>query len=58
MVPDAFALLFITFGARYSFGVFVKPMFVEYDWPMDVISIAASINLLAYSTRDTGRLAP
>ncbi|UCD81894.1 MAG: MFS transporter [Desulfobacterales bacterium] len=55
VVAGAFVLLFITYGARYSFGVFVKPMFVEYDWPMAVISMAASINLLAYAT--TGVLA-
>jgi hypothetical protein len=46
-VTGAFIALFITYGARYSFGVFVKPMFVEYAWPMAIISIAASINLLA-----------
>lgn len=50
VVGGAFIALFITYGARYSFGVFVKPMFVEYDWPMTIISMAASINLLAYAT--------
>jgi OFA family oxalate/formate antiporter-like MFS transporter len=55
VVAGAFCVLFITYGARYSFGVFVKPMFVEYDWPMAIISIAASINLLAYAI--TGILA-
>jgi hypothetical protein len=49
VVAGAFSVLFITYGARYSFGVFVKPMFVEYNWPMAIISMAASINLLAYA---------
>jgi len=55
VVAGAFSVLFITYGARYSFGVFVKPMFAEYEWPMAIISMAASINLLAYAI--TGILA-
>jgi MFS family permease len=43
-------MLTVIYGARYSFGVFVKPMFAEYNWPMTVISLAASINLLMYAS--------
>lgn len=49
VVSSAFVIMFITYGARYSFGVFVKPMFTEYDWPMTIISIGASFNLVMYA---------
>lgn len=55
VVTGAFVIMFITYGARYSFGVFVKPMFVEYQWPMTIISLAATINLITYAV--TGILA-
>lgn len=42
-------MLAITYGARYSFGVFVRPMFAEYGWPMSIISLGASINVLMYA---------
>jgi len=44
VVFSSFIALTLIYGARYSFGVFVKPMFAEYDWPMTVIFLAASIN--------------
>jgi MFS family permease len=58
VVLGAFGMLSLTYGARYSFGVFVKPMFVEYNWPMSVISLGASINFLVYAITGiiTGRL--
>ena len=43
-------MLTMIYGVRYSFGIFVKPMFAEYNWPMTVISLAASINLLMYAS--------
>jgi MFS family permease len=49
VVLGAFLILVLTYGARYSFGVFVRPMFIEYGWPMSVISLAASINVLTYA---------
>ena len=49
VVFGAFGMLSLTYGARYSFGVFVKPMFIEYNWPMSVISLGASINLFVYA---------
>ena len=58
VVFSAFTIMIITYGARYSFGVFVKPMFVEYDWPMTIISLAVSINMAVYAVTGifTGRL--
>jgi OFA family oxalate/formate antiporter-like MFS transporter len=50
VVFSSFVMLTLIYGARYSFGVFVKPMFTEYNWPMTVISLAASINLLMYAS--------
>ena len=50
VVFSSFVMLTVIYGARYSFGVFVKPMFAEYNWPMTVISLAASINLLMYAS--------
>ena len=50
VVFSSFIMLTLIYGARYSFGVFVKPMFAEYNWPMAVISMAASINLLMYAS--------
>ena len=49
VVLGAFLFLGLSTGIRYSFGVFVYPMFQEYGWSMSVISLAASINLLAYA---------
>ena len=45
----AFLVLCLSYGVRYSFGVFVYPMFKETGWPMSVISLAASVNILTYS---------
>ncbi len=42
-------IMILTYGVRYSFGVFVKPMYVEYNWPMTVIQLGASINLVMYA---------
>lgn len=50
IVLGSFLMLAITYGARYSFGVFVKPMFAEYNWSMSIISLGASINVLMYAT--------
>ena len=50
VVFSSFVMMTVIYGARYSFGVFVKPMFAEYDWPMTMISLAASINLLMYAS--------
>jgi len=49
VVFGAFTLLFITYGVRYSFGVFVEPMSAEYNWSMTVIQLGASINLVIYA---------
>ncbi len=50
VIAGAFLILSINYGARYSFGVFVKPLSEEYGWSRSVISLGASINMLVYST--------
>jgi MFS family permease len=59
VVLGAFLALCLSYGVRYSFGVFVHPMFKETGWPMSVISISASVNILIYSITGIfcGRLA-
>jgi len=59
VVLGAFLVLCLSYGVRYSFGVFVHPMFTEFGWPMSVISLSASINVLTYSISGIfcGRLA-
>ena len=49
VVFGAFMIMLISYGVRYSFGVFVTPMFVEYNWPMTIIQLGASINLVIYA---------
>jgi MFS family permease len=49
VVAGAFLVLSINYGARYCFGVFVKPMAAEYEWSRSVISLGASLNMLVYS---------
>ena len=49
VVAGAFLVLSINYGARYCFGVFVKPMAADYEWSRSVISLGASLNMLVYS---------
>ncbi|MBC8246766.1 MAG: MFS transporter [Deltaproteobacteria bacterium] len=49
VVMGSFFIMIVTYGVRYSFGVFVKPMFAEYNWPMTIISLGASVNLVMYA---------
>ncbi|MBE9547182.1 MAG: MFS transporter, partial [Proteobacteria bacterium] len=49
VVLGAFLILSINYGSRYCFGIFIKPMSLEYQWSRSVISIAASINILLYA---------
>jgi len=48
VVAGAFLVLGASYGARYCFGVFVNPMFMDRQWPMSAISLAFSINLMMY----------
>jgi MFS family permease len=41
--------LSINYGARYCFGIFVKPLSEEYGWSRSVISLGATLNMLSYS---------
>ncbi|HOO90187.1 MAG TPA: MFS transporter [Syntrophales bacterium] len=58
IVTGAFLILAASYGTRYSFGVFVRPMFVDNQWQMSAISVGFSINLLIYalSSLVSGRL--
>src|SRR4030067_3029769 len=51
VVLGAFLILAINYGARYSFGVFVKPMAAQYNWSRSAISAGMSIMVLAYGIR-------
>ena len=59
VVMGAFLILAINYGARYSFGVFVKPMAAQYNWSRSAISAGMSIMVLAYGIGGifAGRLA-
>ena len=59
VVLGAFLILAINYGARYSFGVFVKPMAAQYNWSRSAISAGMSIMVLAYGIGGifAGRLA-
>ncbi len=50
IVAGAFLVMAVNYGARYCFGVFVKPLSDEHGWSRSVISLAATINMLVYST--------
>ncbi len=49
VVAGAFLVLGINYGARYCFGIFLKPMSEECGWSRSVMSISASINMFVYS---------
>ena len=49
VVFGSFSIMIISYGVRYSFGVFVKPMLVEYGWPMTIIQLGSSVNLVMYA---------
>jgi len=49
VVTGTFVILSLSYGSKYCFGVFVKPMFSEYQWPMSTISLGASINFFMYA---------
>jgi hypothetical protein len=46
IVGGAFLVMGINYGARYCFGVFLKPMAAEFGLSRSVISLAAAINML------------
>jgi sugar phosphate permease len=64
VVLGAFLIMGVNYGTRYCFGIFVKPMVLEYGWSRSVISIGMSILVLAYgvggifSGRLIDRIAP
>ena len=49
VVTGAFLLHAVSYGARYSFGIFVQPLTAENGWSRTVISLAASLNMLFFA---------
>jgi MFS family permease len=49
IVGGAFLVMGTNYGARYCFGVFLKPMAEEFSLSRSVISVAAAINMIVYS---------
>ncbi len=58
VVVGAFITIGVNYGARYSFGVFLKPMCEDLGWSRSVVSFAASLAILSYGTGSilSGRL--
>ncbi len=58
ILAASFIILFLTSGARYSFGVAFKPMIKEFDWSRGSMSLAFFLNmtLFAVSLIAAGRL--
>jgi sugar phosphate permease len=48
VVAGAFLVTAINYGARYCFGVFLKPMALEFGWSRGVVSAGISLLTLAY----------
>ena len=54
----SFLILFFNSGARYSFGVMIKPMIQELGWSRSSLSLAFSLNMMvfAFSVTVVGRI--
>jgi len=48
VVAGAFIITGINYGARYCFGVFLKPMCEDLGWSRSVVSTAISLAILTY----------
>ena len=48
ILATSFYLLFIGYGMRHTFGIFFKPILAEFQLNRATLSLAFSINLLAY----------
>jgi len=48
VVAGAFIIIGINYGARYCFGVFLKPMCEDLGWSRSVVSVAMSAAILFY----------
>lgn len=53
VLSASFFIVFLSYGFRMSFGVYLKPMISEFGWDRASISLAASLNVFVY-----GLLAP
>ncbi len=59
ILATSFYLLFIGYGMRHTFGIFFKPILAEFQFDRATLSLAFSINLLAYGLSQplAGRIA-
>ncbi len=48
VVAGTFVIIGINYGARYCFGVFLKPMCEDLGWSRSVVSVAMSLSVLFY----------
>jgi len=48
VVAGAFIIFGINYGARYCFGIFLKPMCDDLGWSRSVVAVAASVATLFY----------
>lgn len=58
IVAASFLILFFNSGARYSFGIMIKPMIQELGWSRSALSLAFSLNMIvfAFSLTVVGRV--
>jgi len=49
VLASSFAILFFNSGARYSFGVALKPMVKEFEWSRGSISFAFFLNMTLFA---------
>jgi MFS family permease len=49
IVASSFTILFFNSGARYSFGVVLKPIIKEFDWSRGSISFAFFLNMIVFA---------
>ncbi|MFH1122312.1 MAG: MFS transporter [Pseudomonadota bacterium] len=45
----SFLILFFNSGARYSFGIMIKPMIQELGWSRSSLSLAFSLNMMVFA---------
>lgn len=49
VLASSFIILFLTAGARYSFGVMFKPMMAEFGWSRGSLSMAFFLNMAIFA---------
>lgn len=49
VVAGAFAIMSVSYGSKFCFGIFVEPMVADFKWPVSAVSLGASINFFMYA---------